>query len=95
MPSLIGKVRLLEAQLRIARRALWHYSKYLSWNSCGWGDRCHFNLEENNQGGNITEADQIAKEAERQIAELENKKHTPFTKYKVDEKKRKLDFSQF
>jgi len=73
VPSLIGKVRLLEAQLKIARRALWHYSKYLSWNSCSRGDRCHFNLEENKQGGNITEADQIAREAERQIVNSKTK----------------------
>ena len=96
MPSLIGRVRKLEAQLKIAQRALWHYSKYLGWYSCRENcTRCHFDLGENQQGGRVVEGDEIAREAVRQIYELESKKHTPMTDYKVSEETRKLDLEKF
>lgn len=70
--SLVWKVKKLEAQLEIAKRGLWHYSKYLSWGSIKDYSRVIFNIYENRQFGHITEADEIAKEALKQIHAIDN-----------------------
>ncbi len=83
--SLLLCVRKLEAQLEIAKRALWHYSKYLSWSrhSSESEARNLFNIYENQHYGNITSADQIARSAIEQIHAIDQINGTPFTKFKI------------
>lgn len=68
--SLLSRVRRLQAQLEVAKRALWHYSKGTSWYSCK-GESNHFQVWENQQYGEVTTGPQIAQNALDQIQEIE------------------------
>lgn len=68
--SLLLRVRRLEAQLEVAKRALWHYSKATSWYSCIYL-RDHFQIYENQHYGEVVSGEQIAKNALDQIYDLE------------------------